>query len=149
MIPINVTQVRSAADEADYRADHHDNQSSHQRVVHEGYPVQEGGFVQGFDLRRVLRDCRHGRLIKRSGQVQATLRRGREWLVVETTIGHVPLRAHDDPDHRHHRDQPADHRSLGCRPRHQHPQREQTEHSTSGDAGHCQGQLEDVTKTVH
>jgi len=120
VIAIDVGQVGSAADEADYRADHDDDEGSQQRVVHEGYPVHEEGLVRGFDLGHGV-PRRRDRLIERAGQVRAAFRRGRQRLVAETPVGHVPLRAHDDPDHRHHRDQRTGHCSLGRRPGHQHP----------------------------
>lgn len=61
----------------------------------------------------------------------------------------MPLRADDDPDHRHHRGQAAGHRALRRRPGYQHPQREQAQHRAGGDAGHRQRQLEDVTEAVY
>jgi len=145
VIAIDVGQVGSAADEADYRADDDDDEGSQQRVVHEGYPVGEEGFVRGLDLHGIPRG-RDGLI---ESQVRAAVRRGRQRLVAEAPIGHVPLRTHDDPDHRQHRDQSTDHRALGRRPGHQHPQREQTEQGTGSDAGHRQRQLEDVAQAVH
>jgi len=100
-------------------------------------------------LRRILRGRRYGRSIKQAGHVQAALRREGQRLVVESAIGHVPLRADDDPDHRHHRDQSAGHRAFGRCPGHQHPQREETQHGAGGDTGHGQRQLKDVAETVH
>lgn len=119
VISIDVAQVRSAADEADYRADHYHDQGAQKRVVHEGYPVYEKRLVHGFDLNRILRHC--ARMIEQTRHVQATLRRRGQRFVIETTIRHMPLRADDDPDHGHHRDQSADHRPLGRRPGYQHP----------------------------
>lgn len=138
MIPVDVAQVGRAADEADHRADHHDDQSSQQRVVHEGYPVEKED--------RTLRDG--GGLIERT-RVQAALGRAGKRRVRETMIDHVPLRADNNPHHQHHRDQAAGHRALGRRPRYQHPQGEQAEHGAGGDAGYSQGQLEDVAEAVH
>lgn len=55
MISVEVAQVRRAADEADYRADHHHDQSPQHRVVHEGYPVYEERLVHGLGLHWILR----------------------------------------------------------------------------------------------
>lgn len=124
MISVDVAQVRRAADEADYRANHHYNQSSQRRVVHEGYPVHEEGLVRGFDLHRILRagDNRRRLIARTHWRMHATLDRGRKRGIRETMINHVPLCANDDPHHRRHRDKATSYRSLGGRPGHQHPQ---------------------------